>query len=75
VEYNREIICAIHFIKSASTYIKKLQPGDNECLYKALKYAIKPMDKAERECISACDEVSIKKNLTYNSFSDIIDSL
>lgn len=55
--------------------IRKLQPGDNECLYSALKDTIRDMAESEKECIITCDEVAIKKNLTYNSSVDVIDGL
>lgn len=55
--------------------IKNLQPGNNVCIYNALEAAVHKMQPVERECILLFDEVSIRRNLTYNNCADVIDGV
>lgn len=52
-----------------------MQPGNNLCIYNALTETVQKMQHFERECILIFDEVSIRKNLTYNKCADVIDGV
>lgn len=52
--------------------IKFLQPGYNYTIFQQLKNKIERMEDKEKDCALLYDEISIKKDLKYNTHIDEI---
>ena len=57
------------------TPVKKLQPGNNECVFLALRNAVNLMNDKDKVCVMSLGEMAIRHNLTYNSAMDIVDGV
>lgn len=55
------------------TLIKNLKPGINESILSALKNEVSSMDTKSKKIILIFDEVSIRRDLEYDTVCDVID--